>query len=124
VLDDLYTTIGPADLTITRREAREIRAAQKAAEPFRDDASITAHNDGLARTHDDAQALIRYAVPGAHVTFWRPATGSDRTRAYQITMRRWGRADVAVQGAYTIPAPAERIARNAVEQADRVAAKG
>jgi hypothetical protein len=74
-----------------------------------------------AETHDDAQALIRYAVPGAHVTFWRPATGSDRTRAYQITMRRWGRADVAVQGAYTVPAPAEQIARNAVEQADRVA---
>jgi hypothetical protein len=80
----------------------------------------TASDDGHARTHDDAQALIRYAVPGAHVTFWRPATGSDRTRAYQITMRRWGRADVAVQGAYTVPAPAEQIARNAVEQADRV----
>jgi hypothetical protein len=79
----------------------------------------TAVDDGYARTHDDAQALIRYAVPGAQVSFWRPLTASDRTRSYQITMRRWGRADVAVNGAYTIPAPAEALASNARAQCDK-----
>ena len=81
---------------------------------------ITAPDDGYARTHDDAQALIRYAVPGATVRFWRPQTTRGRSMSYEITLRRWGRADVAVTGAYTVPAPADRIAANAISAADKI----
>jgi hypothetical protein len=78
--------------------------------------TAVAYDDGYARTHDDAQALIRYAVPGARVRFWKPETTRGRSMSYEITVERWGRREVPVLGAYTIPAPADAIASNARSQ--------
>ncbi len=111
-------TTHPSGIVIPVHEAREIRRAAKAAEPFSDYASITAPDDGMVRTHDDAQSMLRYAVPGAHVEFWRPATASakDKTRAYSITIRRdCGQHVEPVRGSYMLPASAEALTRHAVE---------
>lgn len=80
---------------------------------------ITATDDGYAHTHDDAQALIRYAVPGARVRFWQPATTRGRSMSYEITVERWGAKVAPVLGAYTLPAPASQIADHARSQCAR-----
>jgi hypothetical protein len=78
-------------------------------------------------THDAAQALLRYAVPGARVDFY-PTRGedhrSDARRGYTITVRPHGRDAVAVHGAYALPAPVAQLARGAIAQADAALARG
>lgn len=77
---------------------------------------VTATDDGFARTHDDAQALIRYAVPGARVEFSRVPEAREQTRRYTITVTRMGGKTEAVQGMYSLPAMAARLSTNAREQ--------
>lgn len=85
---------------------------------------ITARDDGFIRTHDDAQALLRYAVPGARIEFTRLKTGRDQTRGYVISVSRIGSPVVAVEGAYSLPANAAQMAKHTREQADRAAQQG
>ncbi len=54
---------------------------------------ITTRDDGLVRTHDEAQSLIRAAVPGARVVFDRIARPGDagtdsRARRYTVLVER------------------------------------
>jgi hypothetical protein len=77
---------------------------------------ITAPDDGLVRTHDDARALLAYAVPGARVAF---APQTARSTSYQVTVRRFGEPAICVLGSYTLPAQAAPLAANAREQVDR-----
>ncbi|HEY6017960.1 MAG TPA: hypothetical protein VIU16_14330 [Gaiellaceae bacterium] len=71
---------------------------------------------GLVLTHDDARALLTYAVPGARVAFERK---SARSCGYEIAVRRFGAPTLCVRGMYTIPAIADRLAANAREQVER-----
>ena len=75
-------------------------------------------DDGRVYTHDDAEALLRSAVPGARVEVYRRPYSRERSRSYQITVRRHGREDVAVLGSYALPAPAEQLARDARQQVE------
>lgn len=75
---------------------------------------------GLVWTHDDARSVLTYAVPGARVTF-TPKT--QRSTAYQITVRRFGAPSLCVLGSYSLPCTADRIAANAREQVEKEMAK-
>lgn len=84
---------------------------------------ITTRDDGLVRTHDEAQALIRDAVPGARVAFEhiaRPdSIGTDaRARRYVVLVERAGFRRVTDGDVYSLPCVAERLARRAREVAD------
>jgi hypothetical protein len=83
----------------------------------------TAPDDGLVRTHEDARALLTYAVPGARVDLRRPAPGTAResTRSYEITIRRHGAPSVCVVGGYSLPAIADRLASHARRQVEDAA---
>jgi hypothetical protein len=72
--------------------------------------------ESLVRSHDDAQTLIRYAAPGAHVTFEMKTL---RSCGYEIVLRRDGREDMCVVGAYTLPCLANRIREHAREQVEK-----
>jgi hypothetical protein len=77
------------------------------------------------RTHDDARALLTYAVPGARVEVYRPPLrhwaqrNSERSRAYRITVRRHGAEVACVEGSYALPCDALRLATHAREQVAR-----
>lgn len=76
----------------------------------------------MVRTHDDALALLRYAVPGAIVELapiWRPGSSQDeaRTRRYTITVPA-ARVRVSDGDVYSLPCLAEPLARRARELAD------
>lgn len=77
---------------------------------------ITARDDNAVRTHDEARACIRAAVPGAVVAF-EPKTA--RSVAYQITVRRFGAPSLCVLGSYSLPAIADRLAQHAREQVEK-----
>lgn len=82
---------------------------------------ITAPDDGTARSHDEARALLAYAVPGARLAVYRPrgaGANAGAIRAYTITVARHGRPDVCVQGSYALPAPSARLADHARAQCD------
>jgi hypothetical protein len=88
---------------------------------------LTSPDDGLVRSHEEARAVLTYAVPGACVSIYRPRLQdvrqhtTERSRAYTITVRRMGREDAAVIGSYTLPVAAERLARHAREQVAKAA---
>lgn len=80
--------------------------------------------DDYVRTHDDALALLTYAVPGARVTLAPvrdPGTGAAglATRRYEITVERAGRAPVTTCDVYCLPCHAGTLARGARLAADR-----
>jgi hypothetical protein len=60
-------------------------------------------------THDAMADLIRAAAPGARVTFRPVARGSDKSRAYSITVERLGREPVNVADAYALPCAVEPV---------------
>lgn len=73
---------------------------------------ITAPDDNVVRSHDDAAALLRYAATGAHVEIYvmraRDAA-HEASRGYVIALPRLGRPDAVVRASYTLPAPASRL---------------
>jgi hypothetical protein len=77
---------------------------------------ITATDDGWIRTHDEAQALLRYSAIGARVEFSRIAEGREQTRRYTITVDRMGGKADAVRGMYSLPVNADRLITNTREQ--------
>lgn len=83
---------------------------------------ITVRDDDQVETHDDASALLRYAVPGATVEVYRPRLknlyqrNSERSRAYSIVVRRMGVNDLCVTGSYSLPTSAARLLAHTVEQ--------
>lgn len=83
-------------------------------------------DDGWIRTHDDALALLRYAVPGARVGLAPVRLDSRRTaqaaRRYEITVHALGREPVTTGDLYHLPLRAEPLARRAREIADRALA--
>lgn len=83
---------------------------------------VTTHDDDVLRSHEEAAACLRYAVPGAHVDIYRPPLrhigqrNSERSMAYQIIVRRSGCEDVCVLGSYSLPCEAAPLATHAREQ--------
>lgn len=71
----------------------------------------------LVRTHDEARALLTYAVLGARVEFHRVRDDSPhaaRARSYQIVLRdAFGREAVCLTDTYVLPLPAARLAQSA-----------
>jgi hypothetical protein len=85
--------------------------------------TVTATDDGVIRTHDDASAVLRYAVSGAHVAIWKTPTGTDATRSYEVSISRHGRPLIAVRGAYTCGQLfADELARQVVTEVAKRAA--
>lgn len=89
---------------------------------------LTTHAPGAAddyvRSHDDALALLRYAVTGARVRLLPvrdPGTGAAglATRRYEITVERAGRKPVTACDVYALPCHAGTLARAARLAADR-----
>ena len=88
---------------------------------------ITTPDDGLVRSHDEVEQLLRYALPGARVTLAPVAVpGTARaaasTRRYDIVLPRIGRASITTASAYSLPCDAARLAQGAREAADRALA--
>lgn len=84
---------------------------------------ITTRDDGLVRTHDEAQSLIRAAVPGARVVFDRIARPGDagtdsRARRYTVLVERAGWRRVTDGDVYSLPCVAQALARRARDVAD------
>ncbi len=83
---------------------------------------IVAPDDGFARTHDEARAVIQYAVPGARVRFWREArTTSERGRSYEVALPRLGAAPIVLQAAYALPFNALAVAKMVRTRIDQCA---
>ena len=83
---------------------------------------IVARDDGFARSHDDARAVIRYAVPGARVRFWRePRTTSERGASYEVALPRLGAAPIVLQAAYALPFNAAALAKMVRDRIDQCA---
>lgn len=85
---------------------------------------ITTPDDGLVRSHDEVEQLLRYALPGARVTLAPVAVpgtaqAAASTRRYDIVLPRIGRASITTASAYSLPCDADRLARGAREAADR-----
>lgn len=85
---------------------------------------VTARDDGWAHTHDDVEQLLRYAVPGASVSFDRVALPGSTARAegarrYRVTVPRVGAEPIETVDLYTLPVLAEPLARRIRELADR-----
>lgn len=70
---------------------------------------ITAPDDGVLRTHDDAAALLRAAAPGATVRVLRIRGEGDKVRRYEVCLDRVGRAPVHQTATYGLPCPAEPL---------------
>jgi NADPH-dependent 2,4-dienoyl-CoA reductase/sulfur reductase-like enzyme len=77
--------------------------------------TVTTTDDGFVRTHEDARRLLRYAVPGARVTF---EMKTARSCGYEISVRQHGLPDLCVVGSYTLPCLADRIASHARAQVE------
>lgn len=78
----------------------------------------------LLWTHDSAAQLLKYAAPGARVEVRRVARGSDRARAYVVTVARLGHQPVSLADSYALPCPAAPLAkrvRDLAETAHRAA---
>lgn len=79
---------------------------------------MTARDDGWVRTHDEALDVLRYAAPGASVDVLPVAGRAAGSLGAQGASRRYV---VAVHGAaprtdlYTLPAPADGLARRVRE---------
>jgi hypothetical protein len=76
----------------------------------------------MVRTHDDALALLRYAVPGAVVELepiWHPGEqeSSARARRYVVTIPA-ARVRVSDGDTYSLPCLAAPLARRARDLAD------
>lgn len=83
---------------------------------------IVARDDGFARSHDDARAVIRYAVPGARVRFWRNVQStSERGASYEVALDRLGEAPVVVRAAYALPCRADALANHARAEIEKYA---
>lgn len=82
---------------------------------------ITAPDDAMVRTHDDAIALLRYAVPGARVETWQPPRGRDNARSYSVSLERLGAEPIVVHAAYALPCDANSLARHARGQVEKYA---
>lgn len=85
---------------------------------------IMATDDGFVRTHDDASALLQYAVPGARVRTWRlrdTDKAYEAARGYEVTIARHGAPTLAVLGSYALPARAERLTKSLVDQVSKKA---
>ena len=82
---------------------------------------ITAPDDDLVRTHDEARALLSYAIPGATLRVWRlPEMDSahDRGRGYELSIARdGGTSGVLAWGAYALPTRASKLVAAAIDQA-------
>jgi hypothetical protein len=84
---------------------------------------ITARDDGWARTHEDVEQLLRYAVPGAKVLF-EPVAKPGSTernagaRRYRVSVPRIGRDPIETADIYTLPVRVEPMARRVRELAD------
>ncbi len=82
---------------------------------------ITSPDTGVARCHAEAEAVIRYAVPGASVRFYEPQmkhwaqdNNPARDRCYQIALTlRLGDAPCVETGMYSLPAPVHQLAASA-----------
>lgn len=84
---------------------------------------VTAPDDGDLHTHEDAEQLLRYALPGARVDTYEVRTpgtveASASVRRYEITIARIGRTPVTSTHVYSLPAHAETLARGARQVAD------
>ena len=80
---------------------------------------------GLCRSHEEARAVLAYAVPGADVSIYRPRLrrwnqkNAESDRAYTITLPFLGRDPVCVMGSYSLPIAAESLAKGAREEVQR-----
>ena len=72
---------------------------------------------GWLYNHDDAVALLRYAVPGAVIETSSTRGGGEATRAYQITLPN-ARFRVTGGDTYHLPCLAYPLAKRAREIAD------
>lgn len=72
---------------------------------------------GWIYNHDDALAVLRYAVPGAMVELSRTFAGGDATRSYAITLPH-ARFTVTGGDSYHLPCVAMALAKRAREVAD------
>ena len=87
--------------------------------------TVTMRDDDLIRTHDEAEQLLRYAIPGAHVSI-EPIAGEhagtpnamSATRRYVIQVPRIGRVALAPVALYSLPCLGAPLARHARELAD------
>lgn len=78
----------------------------------------------MVRSHDDAKALLTYAVPGAKVRVWQRGLRYaedrilERSRSYEITVKPHGCEMVAVLGSYSLPIAASDLAQSARKQVE------
>lgn len=88
-----------------------------------DSLRVTAADDGMVRTHDDAVACLKYAALGARVRI-EPVRepGSTRTnnstRRYELLLPCLNGAVVTEGDVYKLPIPAEVLQRRAREVAE------
>jgi hypothetical protein len=73
----------------------------------------------FVHTHDGMRDLLRAAAPGARVELRPVARGTDKARAYSITLARHGREPVNVADAYALPCRADVIRAHVHQLLDR-----
>jgi hypothetical protein len=79
---------------------------------------VSARDDGIARSHEEVEAVLYYAVPGARVTIRRPhlrawnQKNTEAERVYEIAIQRGSRSHVR-SGGYSLPVNANQLARDA-----------
>lgn len=81
---------------------------------------ITARDDDMVRTHDEALSLLRESVPGARVALIPAPQAGDRVRRYAVTLERVGHLPSTASDVYSLPCRAAPLARRAREIADTV----
>lgn len=71
---------------------------------------ITVRDDGLCRTHDEAECALRGEADrlGARVVLERTGQG-ERFRRYVATLDRWGHRPLSVASTYGVPCPASNL---------------
>lgn len=86
---------------------------------------VVATDDGEVRSHEEAAAVLRYAVPGAVVTVRRPRLKtlhertSERARVYEIALPQLTRQPVVAVGSYALPLPAADLAAHARAEVEK-----
>lgn len=84
---------------------------------------VTAMDDGLVRTHEEAAQLIRYAALGATVVFdplkrTKRASVADATREFTLVMDAAPNHAVNARDLYALPCKAGRLAARVRELCD------
>ncbi len=85
---------------------------------------VTATDDGWIRTHDDVEALLRYAALGATVVFGRIRSEKNHSaigasREFTVVMDAAPHHAVNGRDIYTLPCKAPALAKRVVDLCDR-----